>query len=68
MQPFFKKGAGVKPIGEGELPALSPAGQVPKNFGITCYTILIYGSSPFILEAYFNMGWGLEYGKLSKIH
>lgn len=26
-------------------------GKLPKNFGITCYTILNYGSSATILEA-----------------
>lgn len=33
-------------------------GKLPKNFGITCYTILNYGSSATILEGNFNMGWG----------
>lgn len=33
-------------------------GKLPNNFGITCYTILNYGSSTTILEGNFNMGWG----------
>jgi len=46
-------GCGAKPYGFNPF-----RGKLPKNFGITCYTILNYGSSATILEGNFNMGWG----------